>query len=103
MHISYSSSVISLAYTATADTKFHLIDVDLWASEINIHVQTNDAKYGDFDKQDAIITTNDVPFFRNVNVADFFFKNKTAASNTTIVIVGVKMPPGQMKELGLIP
>jgi len=97
-----TSSVISLAHTTTVDTKFHLIHVDLWASEINIHIVTNDAKYGDFDKQDATITTNDVPFFRNINLKDLYFKNAVGGSNTTIRVVGIRMTEKQMKELGVI-
>jgi len=96
-----SSSVISLSHTATDDLKFHLIDVELWASEANIHVVTNDAKYGNFDKQEATIKTTDIPFFRNVNIADLFFKNDGAAANTTIIIVGIRMTEAQKEELGI--
>jgi hypothetical protein len=99
--IKISSSVISLSHTATDDNKFHLSDVDLWASEANIHVLTNDAKYGDFDTQEATITTNDVPFFRNFNIRDIYFKNDGAAANTKIVIVGIRMRESVMKELGI--
>lgn len=94
-----TSSVISLKHTATDDLKFHLVDVDLWVSEVNIHIVTNNAKYGDFNEQNATITTNDVPFFHDVNLKDFFFKNAGAAANTTIYLVGIRMSEGRKKDL----
>lgn len=96
------SSVISLAHTATNDLKFHLVDTDFWVSEANIHVVTNNAKYGDFDIQNATITTNDVPFFREFNLRDIFFKNAGAGSNTTIYIVGIRMTEKRKAELGVV-
>lgn len=96
-----ASSVISLRHTATDDLKFHLVDVDLWVSEANIHVVTNDAKYGDFDVQLATITTNDVPFFRDFNLRDLFFKNDAAGFHTTIYIVGIRMTEARKEELGI--
>jgi len=77
------------------------VDIDLWASEVNVHVETNDAKYGYFDKQDATITTNDVPFFRNINLRDMFFRNAVAAANTTIRLVFVPMTDARKRELGI--
>lgn len=97
-----SSSTISLSHTATDNNKFHLVDVDLWVSEVNIHVLLQDAKYGDFDVQEATITTNDVPFFKDVNLADLYFKNDGAGANTKIVLVGIRMTEARKKELGII-
>ena len=73
----------------------------MWCSEINVHVATNDAKYGDNNNQDATITTNDVLTFENINLKDLFFKNATAGSNTTIYAICIKMLPGEMKRLGV--
>jgi len=98
-----TSSVISLGHTATADGKFHLVAVDLWASDINIHVMLQNAKYGDFDNQECtIVADKDVPHFENVNLKDLFFKNAGAAANTKIWAVGVRMTEKQMKEAGVI-
>lgn len=96
------SSVISLKHTATTDLKFHLVDVDLWVSEANIHVVTNDAFYGDFNIQEATITTLQAGFFKDFNLRDLFFRNAGAAANTTILIVGIRMLPARMEELGLV-
>lgn len=96
------SSVISLAYPATDDLKFHLVDTDLWVSEANVHIANENAKYGDFDKQDATLTTNDVPFFRNFNLRDLFFRNAGAGADTTIYIVGIRMTEARKKELGIV-
>lgn len=76
--------------------------MDLWANEINIHISSNDAKYGNFDKQEATITTADIPFFRNTNVKDWYFKNDSAGSNTVITIVGTRMTKKQMEDQGVI-
>lgn len=78
------------------------MDVDLWVSEANIHVVTNDAKYGDFDVQLATITTADVPSFKDFNLRDLFFRNDGAAANTTIYIVGIRMTEARKEELGIV-
>ena len=91
-----------MAHTAADDLKFHLVDVDFWVSEANVHISANNAKYGTFDVQDAIITTNDIPFFRNFNLRDLFFRNSTPASNTVIHVVGIIMSEEEMKERGLL-
>lgn len=101
--INISSSVIFLKHTAANDLKFHLVDVDTWVSEANIHVVTHNAKYGNFDEQLATITTNDVPFFHDFNIADLYFKNAGVGDNTTIYLVGIRMTEARKQELGLIP
>lgn len=77
------------------------MQANLWLRSANIHVVTNSAKYGDTNAQDATITTNDVPFFDDFNLADLYFKNAGAGSNTTINIVAIKMTKGRMLDLGV--
>lgn len=97
-----SSSTISLGHTATDDLKFALVDVDLWASEINIHIVTNNAKYGTFDVQEATVTTAEVLNWKDTNIRDWFFKNAGAGSNTTIYLTGTRMTEARKKELGIV-
>lgn len=78
------------------------MQADLWLRSANIHVVTNSAKYGDTNNQDATITTNDVPFFDDFNLADLYFKNAAPAANTTINVVGIKMTDGRKAELGVL-
>lgn len=95
------SSVISLANTSTTADKIHLVDVDLWVSEANIHVVTNKVTYGDFNHQDATIETTQVATFKDFNLKDIYFK-RTADGDFTVYIVGIRMLPARMEELGLI-
>ncbi len=99
---SYPQSFISISYTATADAMFHLIEADLWFRDVNIHITTNNAKYGDRSAQEAEITSGDIVCFEDVNLADIFFKNAGAGSNTVIRAVGVVMTPGRKKELEIM-
>ena len=99
---SYPQSFISISKTATADTMFSLIQADLWMREVNIHVETNNAKYGDRTGQDAEVTAGDVVPFQDVNLADVFFKNAGAGANTVIRAVGVVMTPGRLKDLEIV-
>lgn len=95
------SSVLAVEHTATDDLKFHLCDGDMWVRSANIHIETQNAKYGTAEKQDATLTTNDVPFFDDFNLKDMFFKNAGAGANTTIRIVGVLMSEGRKEFLGV--
>ena len=95
----FPQTFISISTTATADTMFSLIGADLWMREVNLHVETNNAKYGDRNAQDAEITAGDIAPFQDVNLADVFFKNATAGNNTVIRAVGVVMSPGRQKDL----
>jgi hypothetical protein len=78
------------------------VQAPLWIRSGNIHISTNNAKYGDFVDQDATVTTNDVPFFEDFNLADLYFKNAGAGSNTVVYFVGIRMTEGRMRELGVI-
>jgi len=94
-------SVVTYTHTATDDAAFRLIFTQLWLREANIHVATNNAKYGDLNNQDASITTSDIATFYDFNLADLYFKNATGGSNTTIYLVGVVMTEGRKRELGI--
>jgi len=94
-------STTTFKHTATSDAKFNLVFQDVWIRDANIHVITQDAKYGDFDTQDAILTTADVASFQDFNLKDLFFKNKTPGSNTTIQVVAIVMTEARQKALGV--
>jgi len=97
------TGVIQLSHTATADTKFALTYNPLWCREVNIHVLTNDARYGDTNISSAnpSITAGNGISFQDVNLADIFFMNSAGGSNTTIIAIAVKMTPQRMKDLGV--
>jgi len=78
---------------------FNLTSADLWLREANIHVETNNANYGDRAGQDATVTAGDVVSFQDFNLADVFFKNSGAGANTVIRVVGVVMTPKRKLEL----
>ena len=96
------SNVVTYTHTATDDLKFRLVQADLWLRSANIHVVTNSANYGDTNAQDATLTTVDVAFFEDFNLADLYFKNTGAGSNTTIRVVGIKMTDTYKAELGVL-
>lgn len=97
------TGVIQLSHTATADTKFALTYNPLWFREVNIHVLTNNARYGDtnISSSNPEITAGNGLSFQDVNLADIFFMNAAGGSNTTITAIGVKMTPKRMQELGV--
>ena len=68
----------------------------------NVHIVTNSANYGDSGEQLATLTTTDVVFFQDFNLADLFFRNTGAGSNTTVRLVGIKMTEARMRELGVL-
>lgn len=91
-------------HTAAADTIFKLTTVPLWFEDVNIHVYTNNAAYGDatdLANVYGLIYANDVISFRNLNLNDVYFRNATGGSNTTITAVGVLMSDARKKELGI--
>lgn len=98
----YPQTFISVRKTPTADTMFKLVTADMWFEEVNIHVSTHSAKYGDLLARHETITAGDiVPFSNPINLNDVFFENNTAGDNTVVTAVGVLMLPARMRELGL--
>ena len=93
---------MSYSHTATDDLQFRLVKTDLWLSNANIHIVTNDCKYGKVNDQPATATAGDILIFDNFNLADLYFINETAAANTTIYLVGITMSIKKMRELELI-
>lgn len=94
-------SFISLDHTATDDTKFSLTSCNMWFREINIECQTNNAKYGDLNKQDNTINAGDIISYQYINLRDIFFINAAAGSNTVIVASGSLLLPFELKQYGL--
>ena len=97
------TGVIQLSHTATSDTKFALTYTPLWFREVNIHILTNDMRYGDTNITSAnpSITAGNGVSFQDVNLADIFFMNSAGGSNGTVTAIGVKMTPNRMTELGV--
>lgn len=95
------ANIVTYKHTALDDLPFKLVVKDRWFEDCNIHVVTNDAKYGDKNNQDATAATTSVITFRNINLNDLFFRNAGAAADTTIFFVGVEMLEGRMEELGV--
>lgn len=77
------------------------MQAEQWIREANIHVSTNNAKYGDHANQDHTVTTNDTISFQDFNLADLYFKNATAGSNTEITAVCILMTEKRKQELGV--
>ena len=82
-----------------ADKAFRLIQTTLWIREANIHIVTNDAKYGDVGSQPATVTAGDILVFEDFNLADLYFINETATADTIIYLVGITMSKGRMRDL----
>lgn len=87
MPLDSTSSVVAFSLTMTDDTPHRLVETDLPFIDVNIHVLTNSAKYGNGFVSDAPILAGDVIWFSNGNLKDFVFKNYTAGSNTQIIAV----------------
>lgn len=94
-------SVITYQHTAADDLPFRLISTNLWLRSANIHIITQNCEYGGLYNQDAVLSTTDVVFFDDFNLADLYFKNAGAGLNTTIRLVGIVMTKGRKKELGV--
>lgn len=89
------TTVYTKTITATADTPFQVepdgsIEGETILTDVNIHCYTNDAYYGNAAVQAGIIRANAVVWFTGtIKVADLWFKNLTASSNTTLVVTGI--------------
>lgn len=95
------SNVVQYTHTAADDLLFHLVDVDLWLSNANVHVVTNDALYGDVTAQPATVNAGDILIFDNFNLKDLYLRNAGAGSNTVVYVVGITMSKAKMLELGI--
>jgi hypothetical protein len=95
------SNVIAYTHIATDDDQFRLVNTDMWVSNANIHVVTNSALYGKVNNQPATSNPSDILIFDNFNLADLWFRNAGAGSNTTIYMVGITMSKAKILELGL--
>jgi len=100
---SVNQSVVQLSHTATSDLKFSLTQTPLWFREVNIHVLTQDARYGDTNITAAnpSITAGNGISFQDVDLSTIFFMNSGAGANTTITAIGVLMTQGRKQELGV--
>jgi len=72
------------------DTVTRWTNNDVWLHDVNIHVYTHDAVYGDGTTNNAIIYANDVAFFRKINLKYLFMGNQTGGSNAVVSIVGTR-------------
>lgn len=95
------SNVLSKTITATDDNKFHLSTATKWFREGNFIITANAAKYGDNVEQNGDLPINSVLSFQDFNLADLYFINAGAGSNTKINFVGVVMTPGRIRDLGI--
>lgn len=93
------STVVVYTHTATDNLQFRLLNTDLWLSNANIHVLTQNALYGKVNNQPATVTAGNILTYDNFNLADLFFRNAGAGANTVIYCVGITMLPGRKKEL----
>lgn len=82
-----TTSIITLNKTATSDASFRICDASIPFYDINVHVESNDCKYGTPVAQEAIAVTGSVISFRNGDIRDIWFKNRVAGNNTKIIIV----------------
>lgn len=95
------SNVVSYSHTAGDDLQFRLVDTNIWLSNANIHIVTNNALYGKVNDQPATANAGDILIFDNFNLADLFFRNAGAGANTVIYLVGITMSKPKMAELGV--
>ena len=93
------SNVVSYSHTASDDLQFRLVSNDIWLREANIHVVANGALYGDTYTQVASISAGDIVSFQKFNLADIWFKNSSAGSNTVVYVVGITMSKKEIAEL----
>ena len=101
IHISLPSSISSLvgfSMTMADDSEHRIVEFDLPFYELNIHVYTENAKYGPLGVCDGTINAGDVVFLKNGNLRDFIFKNASAGSNTKIVAIAT-VPNEYVKEM----
>ena len=79
-------SVFSKTLTC-GDTPKYISTENVPCYEVNFHIYDNDVYYGNGIITDAVAQANSVLSFRNCDVHDFFFKNKTAGNNGKVVCV----------------
>ncbi len=78
--------------TATDDNKFTLATEPMVLSDVMVLCSSNDCQFGDSLNQEFDMDVGDVFTFDNpVDIEDIFFINKTAGSNTKIIITGVRV------------
>lgn len=96
-------SAVQIEHTATSDTKFQLSTAPMWFSDVNIHVLTHDARYGDTNitSGNPSITAGNGLSYRDINIQDLFFMNSSAGDNTKIIAIGAIMTEARKKELGV--
>jgi hypothetical protein len=70
--------------------------------DANFHVTTHPAYYGDGLRQQSPATVGSVITFQNGNLADIFFKNYTAGSNSVIECVATVPLTWVKQKLGMI-
>jgi hypothetical protein len=96
-------SIEELTATATNDLLFQLTGgADLWLEFADIWVKDNPAYFGTSATNTADCLAEDVytiPY--PVNVADLFFKNYTAGSNTRIILIGTPLTQKRADFYGL--
>jgi len=95
------SNVISITYTATADTPFKLTTAALWFSGGDMQILTNGAKIGDSNGQNLTVTANGIWSGDDFNLDDLFIKNAVAGQNTVINFTGILMTQKRKEELGV--
>jgi hypothetical protein len=93
------SNILSITKTAADDNKFRLVQAETWIREGNFIISTNNAKYGDQSEQNGTLTAGSILSFQDFNLADIFFINAGAGSNTVVNFVGVLMSDGHKKIL----
>lgn len=98
------SSIRTFDYTATADTKFKLTTQPFLCREANIHILTNDARYGDINITSSYpsITAGNGVSYQDFDLNDIYFMNSAGGSNTHVVATCIQMTPKRAKDLGLI-
>lgn len=93
------SSFFQVNKTAADDNKFRLATEPTWLNDCVIFIESNDAKMGDTNNQEATMNIGDVYTFNApVNIEDIFFKNATAGSNTKVIINGTNMTQAQVTK-----
>jgi len=81
-------SFLSFSYTVLDSAAPPEYDHDIFFDDVNIHVETNDIKYGDGRYCEATATAGSVLSFRNLRLSDIFVKNAVALNTAVIRIAG---------------
>ena len=101
MVVPSNASRVTFDVTASTDNPFRLADADLFYYELTVWILSNDAYMGNANRISAPLSSGGVYYDRNGNLADLFFKNKTAGSNTNIVAVATVPNEEAKRVLGL--